>query len=44
MLADKTIKRILKKNKPLDVAKYLTRKHGYDLHTATEQINRLKRG
>jgi hypothetical protein len=42
MLTDKTVKRMLKKNSPLDVAKYLTRKHGYDLHDATEQINRLK--
>lgn len=42
MIADKTVKCMLKKNCPLDVAKYLTRKHGYDLHDAVEQINRLK--
>jgi len=43
MLPDKTVKRMLTKMRPLDVAKYLTRKHGYDLLDATRQINRLKR-
>jgi len=42
MLPDKTVRHMLDKKLPLEVIKYLTRKHGYDLLDATRQINKLK--
>jgi hypothetical protein len=41
MIPDKTVRKLLKKQTRIEVAEYLTRKHGYTLEKAVKQLKEV---